>query len=58
MKFNLKTVILGSILLSSAVLTGCQSEPSTLSFTPPSPQSTMNVNQTHCVSHLLPHKRA
>ena len=49
MKFNLKTVILGSVLLSSAVLTGCQSEPSTLSFTPPSPQATMNVNQSTVV---------
>lgn len=49
MKFNLKTVILGSVLLSCAVLTGCQSEPSTLSFTPPSPQATMNVNQSTVV---------
>ena len=49
MKFNLKTIILGSVLLSSAVLTGCQSEPSTLSFTPPSPQATMNVNQSTVV---------
>lgn len=46
MKFNVKTLAIGSILLSGVLLTGCQSEPNTLSFTPATPQATMNVNQS------------
>lgn len=49
MKFNVKTLAIGSILLSSVLLTGCQSEPNTLSFTPATPQATMNVNQSAVV---------
>ena len=49
MKFNVKTLAIGSILLSGVLLTGCQSEPNTLSFTPATPQATMNVNQSAVV---------
>ena len=49
MKFNVKTLAIGSILLSGMFLTGCQSEPNTLSFTPATPQATMNVNQSAVV---------
>lgn len=49
MKFNDKTLAIGSILLSGMFLTGCQSEPNTLSFTPATPQATMNVNQSAVV---------
>ena len=49
MKINDKTLAIGSILLSGMFLTGCQSEPNTLSFTPATPQATMNVNQSAVV---------
>jgi len=49
MKFNVKTLAISSILLSGVLLTGCQSEPNTLSFTPATPQATMNVNQSAVV---------
>ena len=49
MKFNMKTLMLGSILLSSALLNGCQSESNTLRFTPATPQASMNVNQSAVV---------
>lgn len=49
MKFNMKTLILGSVLLSSALLSGCQSESNTLRFTPAAPQASMNVNQSAVV---------
>ena len=49
MKFNVKTLAIGSILLSGVLLTGCQSESNTLSFTPATPQATMNVNQSAVV---------
>ena len=49
MKFNMKTLILGSILLSNALLSGCQSESNTLRFTPAAPQASMNVNQSAVV---------
>ncbi len=49
MKFNVKTLAIGSILLSGVLLTGCQSEPNTLSFTPATPQATINVNQSAVV---------
>ena len=49
MKFNMKTLILGSILLSSALLSGCQSESNTLRFAPVAPQASMNINQSAVV---------
>ena len=49
MKFNVKALAISSILLSGVLLTGCQSEPNTLSFTPATPQATMNVNQSAVV---------
>ena len=49
MKFNMKILILGLVLLSSALLSGCQSESNTLRFTPAAPQASMNVNQSSVV---------
>ncbi|WP_109078559.1 YajG family lipoprotein [Aggregatibacter kilianii] len=49
MKFKIKSLTLGALFLSSVLLTGCQSEPSTLTFTPPAPKASMNVNQSAVV---------
>ncbi|KYK77989.1 hypothetical protein SC936_09620 [Aggregatibacter actinomycetemcomitans serotype e str. SC936] len=49
MKFKMKSLTLGAVLLSGVLLTGCQSEPNTLTFTPAPPKASMNVNQSAVV---------
>ena len=48
MKFSKKALFLATAL-TSAVLAGCQAQSNTLTFTPPAPNATMNINQNAIV---------